>query len=95
MNVILIAVIVLGAIGLIAAFVLYIVAKKFAVKEDPRIGKISEVLPQANCGGCGFPGCGGMASACVKAADAGSLEGLSCPVGGQQVMDKIAAILGM
>ncbi|MBR2193741.1 MAG: Fe-S cluster domain-containing protein [Bacteroidaceae bacterium] len=95
MNVILIAVIVLGAIGLIAALVLYFTSKKFAVKEDPRIGQVNEVLPGANCGGCGFPGCGGMASACVKAADAGSLEGLNCPVGGQLVMEKVAAILGM
>lgn len=95
MNVILIAVIVLGAVGLIAALVLFFTAKKFAVKEDPRIGLVNEALPGANCGGCGFPGCGGMAAACVKAADAGSLEGLNCPVGGQPCMEKVAAILGM
>ncbi|MBR6892803.1 MAG: RnfABCDGE type electron transport complex subunit B [Bacteroidaceae bacterium] len=94
-NVILIAVCVLGAIGLIAALVLWGTAKKFAVKEDPRIGQVQEALPGANCGGCGFPGCGGMAAACVKAADHGSLEGLSCPVGGQECMNKVAAILGM
>ena len=94
-NVILIAVVVLGAIGLIAALVLWGVAKKFAVKEDPRIGQVQEVLPGANCGGCGFPGCGGMAAACVKAADGGSLDGLSCPVGGQECMNKVAAILGL
>ncbi len=95
MNVILIAVIVLGAIGLIAALVLFLLSKKFAVKEDPRLGQILEVLPGANCGGCGFPGCGGLASACVKAADAGSLDGLNCPVGGQPTMEKVASILGM
>jgi RnfABCDGE-type electron transport complex B subunit len=95
MNVILIAVIVLGAVGLVAAIVLFFVSKKFAVKEDPRIGAVQEVLPGANCGGCGFPGCGGMAGACVKAADNGSLEGLNCPVGGAETMSKIASILGM
>lgn len=95
MNVILIAVIVLGAIGLIAALVLFLLSKKFAVKEDPRLGEVLEALPGANCGGCGFPGCGGLAAACVKAADAGSLEGLNCPVGGQPVMEKVASILGM
>jgi len=95
MNGILIAVIVLGSIGLIAALVLFLLSKKFAVKEDPRLGEILEVLPGANCGGCGFPGCGGLASACVKAADSGSLEGLNCPVGGQPVMEKVASILGM
>ena len=95
MNVILIAVIVLGAIGLIAALVLFLLSKKFAVKEDPRLGEVTEALPGANCGGCGFPGCGGLAAACVKAADSGSLEGLNCPVGGQPTMEKIASILGM
>lgn len=94
-NVILVAVIVLGAIGLISALVLWGVAKKFAVKEDPRIGQVLEALPGANCGGCGFPGCGGMAAACVKAADKGSIDGLLCPVGGQECMNKVAALLGM
>ena len=72
---ILIAVIALGSIGLVAALVLFICSKKFAVKEDPRLAQVSAVLPQANCGGCGFPGCGGLADALVKAADAGSIEG--------------------
>ena len=86
MNFILIAVIVLGAIGLIAAVVLFAASKKFAVYEDPRIAQVSEVLPGANCGGCGFPGCSGMADALVKGADAGSLDGLMCPVGGADTM---------
>lgn len=95
MNVILIAVIVLGVIGLVSALVLYIISNKFAVHEDPRIAQVSEVLPQANCGGCGYPGCSGFAAACVKAVDAGSLEGKLCPVGGQPVMEQVAGILGM
>ncbi|AIJ36428.1 Fe-S cluster domain-containing protein [Porphyromonas gingivalis] len=89
---ILTTVIVLAAIGAIGALVLFLAAKKFEVKEDPRIGLVAEVLPQANCGGCGFPGCSGFANACVKAE---SLEGLLCPVGGAAVMGQIADILGM
>ena len=92
MNLILIAVISLGAIGLVSAVILYVASKKFAVYEDPRIAKVAEVLPQANCGGCGYPGCSGFAAACVKA---GSLEGKLCPVGGQPTMEKVAAILGL
>lgn len=92
MSLILVAVISLGAIGLVAAIILYVASKKFAVYEDPRIGQVAEVLPQANCGGCGYPGCGGFAAACVKA---GSLDGKFCPVGGQPVMDKVAGILGL
>ena len=54
MNLILIAVISLGAIALVLAAILYVASKKFAVYEDPRIAQVSEVLPQANCGGCGY-----------------------------------------
>ena len=52
-----IAVAVLGAIGLVAALVLYVCSKKFAVYEDPRISQVAALLPGANCGGCGFAGC--------------------------------------
>ena len=95
MSFILTAVIVLGAIALIAAVILYVCSKKFAVKEDPRIAQVSAILPGANCGGCGFPGCSGMADALVKGADAGSLDGLMCPVGGAEVMGQVADLLGM
>lgn len=95
MSFILVAVLVLGAIGLVAAIVLYVCSKKFAVKEDPRIAEVAALLPQANCGGCGFPGCGGLADALVKGADSGSLDGLFCPVGGQAVMSQVADLLGM
>lgn len=90
--VILFSLLILGVIGCLAAVILYFIAQKFKVEEDPRIDDVEAALPGANCGGCGFPGCRGMAEACVKAS---SLEGLLCPVGGQEVMQKVAAILGM
>ena len=95
MDFILSAVIVLGGIGLVAAVILYVCSKKFAVYEDPRIAKVMDALPGANCGGCGFPGCSGMADALIAAADGGSIEGLNCPVGGADVMGKVADLLGM
>lgn len=91
-HTLLIAVVSLGAIALLLALILYVVSKRFAVYEDPRVGQVAEVLPQANCGGCGFPGCSGFAAACVRA---DSLEGMRCPVGGQPVMDRVASILGL
>ena len=66
MNFIVIAILVLGFIALVAALVLFGVSKKFAVEEDPRLGQVGEILPGANCGGCGFAGCSGMAAALVK-----------------------------
>lgn len=95
MDFIFTAVLVLGAIALVASVVLFVISKKFAVHEDPRIGQVAELLPGANCGGCGFPGCSGMADALVKGADTGSIDGLRCPVGGDDVMNQVADLLGM
>lgn len=92
MNILLISLLVLGATGLVAAVLLFVIARKFKVEEDPRIDQVTEVLPGANCGGCGFAGCRALAEACVKA---DSLEGLSCPVGGSATMQQVAAILGL
>jgi len=85
------AIIILGAIGALSAIILFVVSKKFEIYEDPRIGQIQEMLPAANCGGCGYPGCGGFAAACVNS---NSLEGLICPVGGNSLMQQIAEVLG-
>ena len=88
---ILIAVIVLGVIGAFFAVVLYFVAQKFKVVEDPLIDEVAEVLPGANCGGCGKAGCRAFAEACVAQH---SLEGLRCAPGGDAVAAKIAELLG-
>lgn len=91
MNLIISSIIVLGIIGLAAAIILYFVAQKFKVEEDTRIDVVTELLPGANCGGCGYPGCRGFAEACVKAE---SLENMLCPVGGLPVMCKVSEVLG-
>ncbi len=81
----------LSGLGITAAVVLYFVAQKFKVYEDPRIDEVEEALPAANCGGCGFAGCRNFAEACVKAED---FDGLYCPVGGNDLMAEVAKILG-
>ncbi len=91
MSLITLAIISLGAIGAIGAIVLYFISQAFYMEEDPRIGMVQDVLPAANCGGCGYPGCSGFADACVKAE---SLDDLLCPVGGVETMKKVAEILG-
>jgi len=82
----------LSAIGTSAAVILYFVARKFKVYEDPRIDEVEQSLPAANCGGCGYAGCRAFAEACVKASD---LSDLNCPVGGNETMAKVAGILGL
>lgn len=91
MNVIVVSLITLGVIGALAAIVMYVVAKKFHVYEDPRIDEVEAALPGANCGACGYPGCRGFANACVNAE---TLDNLLCPVGGSPVMKSIGELLG-
>jgi Na+-translocating ferredoxin:NAD+ oxidoreductase RNF subunit RnfB len=91
-NGIITALITLSAIGIAAAVILYFIAQKFKVIEDPRIDDVNEALPQANCGGCGFAGCRAFAEAMVKE---GTMEGFFCPVGGNDLMKSIAPLLGV
>ena len=91
MNTVLLTIVSLSVIGGLSAVILYIVAQRFKVDEDPRIDQVEEVLPGANCGGCGFPGCRGFAEACVKADE---LDELFCPVGGNECMARVAETLG-
>ncbi len=91
-NVIVYAVISLSAIGVTSAIVLYFVAQKFKVIEDPRIDVVEGTLPGANCGGCGFAGCRAFAEGIVKA---GKLDDFNCPVGGNSTMAAIAKALGL
>ena len=91
MSTLIYTIITLCAIGVVAALVLYFVAQKFKVEEDPRIDDVEKMLPGANCGGCGFPGCRGLAVALVESDD---LSALYCSVGGDSCMGSIAEYLG-
>lgn len=81
----------IGGLGLVFGAGLGYAGKIFAVEEDPKLGEIMECLPGANCGGCGYPGCGGCASAIVE----GKAPVNACPVGGASVAAKIAEIMGV
>ena len=91
MSTLAITIISLCVIGIVSAVILYFVAQKFKVEEDPRIDIVEGLLPGANCGGCGYPGCRGLAEAAVKS---DTLDGILCPVGGDATMGKIAEALG-
>ncbi len=90
-STVLLTIISLSLLGLFSAVILYFVAQKFKIFEDPRIDEVQAVLPAANCGGCGFAGCRNFAEALVKAE---TFEGLNCPVGGEKTMSLAAKIVG-
>lgn len=92
-SIILTNMLILGGIALVSAIILYLVSQKFHVLENPKIAQIEDLLPQANCGGCGKAGCHDFAGCCAGVDEAGFAE-LFCPVGGASVMMKIADILG-
>jgi len=85
------SVLLLTSLGIIAAILLYVISKKFYVYENPLITEVEELLPAANCAGCGSPGCKSFAEKLVITDD---ISGLFCPVGGNDTMKLIAEILG-
>ncbi|MDD3142270.1 MAG: RnfABCDGE type electron transport complex subunit B [Lachnospiraceae bacterium] len=90
MTGVLIAALIVGGTGLFIGVFLGFAGTKFAVEIDEREEAIAGVLPGNNCGGCGFAGCAGLASAIVK----GEAALNACPVGGSPVAFKIGEIMG-
>ena len=91
MNFILVAVISVTSLGLICSAILSVVSKLLYVKIDERIALLTECLPGANCGACGYPGCSGYASALVEENAKANL----CTPGGSALLSKISGILGV
>lgn len=88
---IIIAALIVGVIGILIGLFLGIAGLKFKVEVDPKEEAVLGVLPGNNCGGCGFPGCAGLASAIAK----GEAPVNGCPVGGDEVASKVAEIMGV
>jgi len=82
--------IVMGSIGLILGLGLAFAAKKFAVPRDPRVEAIESVLPGANCGGCGFPGCAAFALAVVE----GRAPAGGCSAASSAASAEVAKVMG-
>ena len=91
MTEILIAIGILGGLGLVFGLVLAAASKMFYVETDPRLEQLNECLPGANCGGCGYAGCGGYAEAVLK----GEAPIGRCNSGGNECAQAMAAIMGV
>ena len=88
---ILTAVGILGGLALAFGFVLAAASKAFYVETDPRLDALNECLPGANCGGCGYPGCGGYAEAVLN----GEAAIGKCASGGNECAQAMSAIMGI
>ncbi len=80
----------LGGLGLLMGLLLTIATKRFRVKTDKRIEEILNLLPGANCGACGFPGCAAFAEKVAL----GEASPINCPVSEEERRQRIAEILG-
>ncbi|MFA6937709.1 MAG: RnfABCDGE type electron transport complex subunit B [Treponema sp.] len=91
MKTILITIVLAFVLSFLLGFLLGLFKKIFFVKVDPKIQAVRDVLPGANCGGCGFPGCDGFAAvvACGKAPANG------CAAGGPSTAKKVGDVLGV
>ena len=88
---IIIAIAILGGLGLIFGLVLAAASKIFYVETDPRLDALNDALPGANCGGCGYAGCSGYAEAVL----AGEAPIGACASGGNECTQAMAAIMGV
>ena len=88
---IVIAIALLGGLGLIFGLVLAAASKVFYVETDPRLEQLNACLPGANCGGCGYAGCGGYAEAVLN----GEAPIGKCNSGGNECAQAMAAIMGV
>ena len=86
-----VSIITLFGLGLVAAILLSIASRVFYVKEDPRVEAVLEVLPGANCGGCGFAGCEGYAAAVVSDPD---IPANKCCAGGADTAIAVGELTG-
>jgi len=80
----------LGGLAVIFAGILAVASRIFAVEEDPRIQALENILPGANCGGCGYPGCRAYAEAMIK----GEVGPDKCGPAGCAFIEKASELLG-
>lgn len=81
----------IGCVGLFVGLFLGVAAIKFKVTVNPKEEEVLGVLPGNNCGGCGYPGCSGLAHAIAE----GEAPVNGCPVGGEAVGKQVASIMGV
>lgn len=81
----------MGVFGMILSLVLVVANKKLFVYEDPRIDDVEDMLPHANCGACGTPGCRSFAEMLIN----GTVEPAACTVNSKDMNQAIANFLGV
>ncbi len=90
MNTIIIAIVAIAALAAVFGVILGFASVKFKVEADPIVDQIDAILPQTQCGQCGYPGCRPYAEAIAN----GDVIN-KCPPGGQATIEKLADLMGV
>jgi electron transport complex protein RnfB len=90
MSTILIAIIALAALAAVFGAILGFASIRFKVEADPIVDQIDSILPQTQCGQCGYPGCRPYAEAIANGDKINK-----CPPGGQATIEKLADLMGV
>lgn len=85
-------VIIMGIVALVLGVLITVVSKKFEIPVDVRVNDLTNILPGANCGGCGYSGCSGYAAALASGEEKVTTK---CSVGGPEVAEEVASYLGL
>lgn len=91
MSAVFLSIAILGGVGLVFGSLIALANAKLRVFEDPRIDDVERLLPGANCGACGFPGCRGFAEAVVG----GAVQPAKCTVMSAEEREEVASYLGV
>lgn len=84
-------ILIFAAMGILFGVLLVVLSKVFAVETDQRVTDITEALPGANCGGCGYAGCADYADAIVHK----NAPMNRCLPGGDAVATAIGSVMGV
>ena len=84
-------VVILTVVGVLMALAIGLVVKYFGVKGSPLAEQLGDLMPGANCGGCGFAGCADYANAMA----AGKAKPGSCPSMSEESFKKVCELLGV
>lgn len=82
---------ILSSLTFVLGLFILFASKKFYVKTDPMVDTITSMLPGANCGACGYPGCAQFAAELVKTRDSSKI----CPIGGDELGHELGRVLGI
>ncbi|WP_395342312.1 electron transport complex subunit RsxB [Ningiella sp. W23] len=90
MSIAIIAILIIGGLALVFGAILGFASVRFKVESDPLVEQIDQILPQTQCGQCGYPGCRPYAEAIANGDEINK-----CPPGGEATIKELSDLMGV